>query len=605
MKIRTAASSVSSVADNVSSSLSSSLGARASTTKSRSGGVPFRKALEKIARQKQAEKQENSEKAAQRSSSSSREAVEENEVSAQDDAAQADQETSVEAASSSQEQDAAQSADNNTVGQKRATRDVAQHAEAQDTAPLKNKESKQAAKASIATIAGRVTAASLEAMLAAFLQNMNETLGCSLPAVVTQQDTGTTSSAAALVNGASARLLVGVLSTAQASVSSVGSTTTARYAADPLSVLAKVQQGVGLGAGVGSTSAATAAGNAETPEAVLKAAKEVQALADNGKATVTVAVGNSTLQRAQNKAKQFALSNAVDKTALPYRAEVSSITLGLQQATIDQTALAQAQKTLSGASEQLASELAGLVRNEGWLNQNAGLVGEYSEDSSQEEAGSQENTGDQLAANAQLSASNFSSLLEAHSESAQGLPTQQGKQDAQNLGASYGVTTTLYQPSADDGTLSMMIMMGESAPVTVRVENSDGVTTGIILETGDPDIVRHLSGNKHELIEALGAAGLDASTMKIDIVASTQNTDSSFGHNQESGQQNLASGGGDTSGSLFGGMTDRGAGQNNGGNAWRPGSVFGAHEVRETEATDAGVQRSAWSRDGRVINITA
>lgn len=595
MKIRTAASSVSSVADNVSSSLISSLGARASTTKGTSGGASFKKALEKIARQKQAEKQANSEKAAQRSSSSSSDAVEESEVSAQDDAVQADQETSVAAASSSQEQDTAQSADNsvsNTVGQKRATRAVAQHAEAQDTAPLKNKESKQAAKASIATIAGRVTAASLEAMLAAFLQDMNETLGRSASVVATQQGTGTASSAAALVNGASA----GLLSTAQASVSSVGTTATVRYAADPLSVLAKIQQGVG------STSAATTAGNAETAEAVLKAAKEAEALAGNGKATVTVAVGNATLQRAQNKAEQSALSNAVDKTAVPYRAEVSSITLGLQQATTDPTAPAQPQKTLSGASEQLASELPGLVRNEGRLNQNADSAGEYSEDSAQEEAGSQENTGGQLAANAQFSASNFSSLLEMHSEQTQALPTQQGAQDAQNLGASYGVTTALSQPSADDGTLSMMIMMSDSTPVTVRVKNSDGVTTGIILETGDPDVVRHLSGNKHELVEALGAAGLDACTMKIDVVASTQNTDSSFGHNQESGQQNLASGGGDTSGSLFGGMADRGAGQNNGGNAWRPGSVFGAHEVRETEAS---VQRSAWSRDGRVINITA
>ncbi|KXV79935.1 hypothetical protein AD953_00585, partial [Acetobacter malorum] len=152
-------------------------------------------------------------------------------------------------------------------------------------------------------------------MLAAFLQDMNETLGRSASVVATQQGTGTARSAAALVNGASA----GLLSTAQASVSSVGTTATVRYAADPLSVLAKIQQGIG------STSAATTAGNAETAEAVLKAAKEAEALAGNGKATVTVAVGNATLQRAQNKAEQSALSNAVDKTAVPYRAEVSSI----------------------------------------------------------------------------------------------------------------------------------------------------------------------------------------------------------------------------------------------------------------------------------------
>lgn len=609
MKVSTAKNAASSVAATVSSSLISSLGtSETAVDGGTSSGALFKKTLAKIAQQKQSEKQAAAAKASSASSSGSED--EESGGVAQDDdlvkntdqaASSADTSDKVQSA---QDDDVASSSnETNKAGFKHA---LVQTSDDQNTSSVKKQKTVSESSTSSTTAAGGIAKSSLETLLTAFLQEMQASLKSTLPT----QSVGTmASSAAGTVNGVSGSVLSGVLSTLQAGGASLaltgtGSTGAMPYSADLLSLLAEVQQEAGAisaGAQGGQQAGTTASGTIKQDS--LKAAQKALGRIEGQSATVTVGVEKATLQRTQEAAGRATQSDSTEAAAAPYRAEVSSITLGLQQAGTDQNTVPQVQeqKNLSGTSEELATELTGLARAEGAKGQN---TGEQSGDTADNGAASQDNMGGQLAASAQASVNNFSSLLEVHSEQTQALPTEENAAALQSAGTDNTVTTALSAPSSDDGTLSMTIMMGERTPVTVHVENSNGITTGIVLESSDPDVVKHLSNNKHELVDALASAGLDASTMKIDVVAPAQNTDGTGTQSQGGGQQDTASGG-NASGNLFGSMADQSAGQNNGGNAWRSGSVFGAHEVKEIESADASAQRAAWSRDGRVINITA
>lgn len=78
--------------------------------------------------------------------------------------------------------------------------------------------------------------------------------------------------------------------------------------------------------------------------------------------------------------------------------------------------------------------------------------------------------------------------------------------------------------SADGQTsVSMTIMTADSTPVHVRLEGTDGITTGIVLQSEDEATARHLATNRHELVTALGATGMEVGNLKIDVVAATDN----------------------------------------------------------------------------------
>ena len=157
--------------------------------------------------------------------------------------------------------------------------------------------------------------------------------------------------------------------------------------------------------------------------------------------------------------------------------------------------------------------------------------------------------------------------------------------------------------SADGRTsVSMTIMTGDSTPVHVHLEGTDGVTTGIVLQSEDEATARHLANNRHELVTALGATGMEVNNLKIDVVAATDN-----GANlNDQGAGNGAT----YDGSASGGMSGNGAGQNGGqsfsGSAWGSGFVSPAQGGVDIDGgTSDAATGAGRTYAGSGINITA
>ncbi|MBB2156069.1 hypothetical protein HLH33_07060 [Gluconacetobacter diazotrophicus] len=169
-------------------------------------------------------------------------------------------------------------------------------------------------------------------------------------------------------------------------------------------------------------------------------------------------------------------------------------------------------------------------------------------------------------------------------------------------GAQSLFTSSLARPSDGSTSLSMTVLTDDSTPVHVRVEGTNGVTTGVVLQSEDAATARHLASSKHELVAALDAAGVDGNKVRIDVVPPSHGT---------GGQQDQGSGGGSAnSGNFSGGMSGNGAGQNGGqsyqGNAWNSGSAsLGQGGVDSEGDGGDGSTMPVRASAGSGINITA
>ena len=144
-------------------------------------------------------------------------------------------------------------------------------------------------------------------------------------------------------------------------------------------------------------------------------------------------------------------------------------------------------------------------------------------------------------------------------------------------------------------------MTDDSALVHVRLTGTDGVTSGIVLQSSDKMTSQHLAANKHVLMAALNAAGVDVSNLKIDVV-SASNGSGDAGNNQDGSGSNASYGG-----TLSGGQSGNGAGQS-GQQAY--GATVASGGTQSDSAVDSTTQATSTTARGAMqgssgINITA
>ncbi|MDN6041000.1 MAG: hypothetical protein L0I33_03190 [Acetobacter sp.] len=613
MKLSTDAGNTASGTGSVSSSLISSLSSPNGTQKPNgvSGGTSFRKTLEKLAKQKQAVKQETSETneaAQEKTDDTDKTASQTGEVpqTAQGDEPSAQKNSAQgQGAQSVQAEDLAQTAQPKSVG--------VQKTEPDTTAKVKNQENSSSAQdADVADTesAVGVSAASLDAVLATLLGQME---GQQQAQTVSAAATGEPSTTGVAVSGATASADIGGKTAVSAAIGQGASAamavggTKGDGAAKDNTVLAAFSNALAAQdkttQGLIDTTALTKQGvQTQSAENTVKNAA-VQVL--KGTAVIPVTVDGARVQFSRAAQEQDSQQSNATVPVASATAEVSSITLNLQHFEAGQNTptLGQGGTSQGSTEAALAAGTTALEHAQAHLGQNAGQMGEQSEDTPQNGM-AQENAQNILAVTAQAVVGQFSSLLEAHTEQVDNAEQQQATNTLQAGSAGAAVKAAITQPSGSNDSLAMTVTMADSTPVTVRFGNSAGVTTSIVLESGNADVLKHLSNNKHDLIQALGAAGLDTSTMKIDVVAPTQSADNSGNQNLENSNQNTAFGG-NNAGGMFGGMAEHGGGQNGNGQTWQTGSVFATHDVKEIDTTESGTQRSRSNRDGRVVNITA
>ena len=613
MKLRTEAGNTASGAASVSSSLISSLSNPNGTQKTNgvSEGTSFRKTLEKLAKQKQALKQETSETnetAQEKTDDTDKTASQTGEVP---QTAQGDEPS---AQTNSAQGQGAQSAQAEDLAQTAQPKPVAvQKTEPDTTAKVKKQENSSSAEdADVADTesAVGVSAASLDAVLVTLLGQME---GQQQAQTVSAAVTGEPSTTGVAVSGATASADIGGKTAASAVIGQEASAamavggTKGEGAAKDNTVLAAFSNALAAEdkstqSPIDTTALTEQGVQTQGAESTVKNAA-VQVL--KGTAVIPVAVAGARVQFSRAAQEQDSQQSNATVPVASATAEVSSITLNLQHFEAGQNTptLGQGGTSQGSTEAALAAGTTALEHAQAHLGQNAGQMGEESEDTPQNGM-AQENAQNILAVTAQAVVGQFSSLLEAHTEQVDNAEQQQATNTLQAGSAGAAVKAAITQPSGSNDSLAMTVTMADSTPVTVRFGNSAGVTTSIVLESGNADVLKHLSNNKHDLIQALGAAGLDTSTMKIDVAAPTQSADNSGNQNLENSNQNTAFGG-NNAGGMFGGMAEHGGGQNGNGQTWQTGSVFAAHDVKETDTTESGTQRSRSNRDGRVVNITA
>lgn len=613
MKLRTEAGNTASGTASVSSSLISSLSNPNGTQKTNgvSGGTSFRKTLEKLAKQKQALKQETSETnetAQEKTDDTDKTASQTGEVP---QTAQGDEPS---AQTNSAQGQGAQSAQAEDLAQTAQPKPVAvQKTEPDTTAKVKKQENSSSAQdADVADTesAVGVSAASLDAVLATLLGQME---GQQQAQTVSAAVTGEPSTTGVAVSGATASADIGGKTAASAVIGQGASAamavggTKGEGAAKDNTVLAAFSNALAAEdkstqSPIDTTALTEQGVQTQGAESTVKNAA-VQVL--KGTAVIPVTVDGARVQFSRAAQEQDSQQSNATVPVASATAEVSSITLNLQHFEAGQNTptLGQGGTSQGSTEAALAAGTTALEHAQAHLGQNAGQMGEESEDTPQNGM-AQENAQNILAVTAQAVVGQFSSLLEAHTEQVDNAEQQQATNTLQTGSAGAAVKAAITQPSGSNDSLAMTVTMADSTPVTVRFGNSAGVTTSIVLESGNADVLKHLSNNKHDLIQALGAAGLDTSTMKIDVAAPTQSADNSGNQNLENSNQNTAFGG-NNAGGMFGGMAEHGGGQNGNGQTWQTGSVFAAHDVKETDTTESGTQRSRSNRDGRVVNITA
>jgi hypothetical protein len=204
-----------------------------------------------------------------------------------------------------------------------------------------------------------------------------------------------------------------------------------------------------------------------------------------------------------------------------------------------------------------------------------------------------------LAQEAAQGASSFVSTLGSALDggrTAQAAPPQAAAFSAST--AEDGPATGLFSLASVDTGVSMTVMTADSTPVHVRVQGSDGVTTGVVLQSEDAATAHHLANTRHELVAALDAAGVNVGQIKIDVV-SASDTGNNASQQDNGGMAGGAFGGADTS-------AGQGGHQPSGGNAWAGGALPAIQGLAADQAqVDGGASPATRSYDGRGVNITA
>jgi hypothetical protein len=204
-----------------------------------------------------------------------------------------------------------------------------------------------------------------------------------------------------------------------------------------------------------------------------------------------------------------------------------------------------------------------------------------------------------LAQEAAQGASSFASTLGSALDSgrtAQATPAQATA--APTTTAEDGTATGLFSLASADTGVSMTVMTADSTPVHVRVQGSDGVTTGVVLQSEDAATAHHLANTRHELVAALDAAGVNVGQIKIDVVSASDTS------NNASQQDN-----GSAAGGAFGGAdtsAGQGGNQSSGGNAWTSSALPATQGLAAEQAQVGGADATTTrTYDGRGVNITA
>lgn len=284
----------------------------------------------------------------------------------------------------------------------------------------------------------------------------------------------------------------------------------------------------------------------------------------------------ATSSRADSRDSLAALSTATDYTASP------------------------AYNAVTGAAGEVAGDVSGTSAQNG--------LSDHSDNTGQEMDEGTQNTEARTPADLRLSTAgiavptSFTVEHEGNATDTQSVQMDSRTDDGEESGIRFLSSPAVSQSSDGTTSVSMTIMTADSTPVHVRLEGANGITTGVILESADDATSHHLASNRHELVTALGASGIDVGNLKIDVVTAADNNGNL--NDQDTG------GGAAYDGSSSGGMSGNGSGQNGGqsfaGNAWGGGFVQPGQIGTDMNGDDAnGSLRSTMMNAGSGVNITA
>ena len=284
----------------------------------------------------------------------------------------------------------------------------------------------------------------------------------------------------------------------------------------------------------------------------------------------------ATSSRADSRDSLAALSTATDYTASP------------------------AYNAVTGAAGELAGTVAGTSAQNG--------LSDHSDNTGQEMDEGRQNTEAQIPTDIRLSTTglgaptSFTVEHDGNATDTQSVQMDSGTGDGEESGIRFLSSPAVSQSSDGTTSVSMTIMTADSTPVHVRLEGANGITTGVILESADDATSHHLANNRHELVTALGASGIDVGNLKIDVVTAADNNGNLNDQGTDSGTAYDGSG----SGRMSGNGSGQNGGQSFAGNAWGSSFVQSGQIGADTNNDGAnGSLRSTMMNAGRGVNITA
>ncbi|WP_342627653.1 hypothetical protein AAC691_16210 [Nguyenibacter vanlangensis] len=195
----------------------------------------------------------------------------------------------------------------------------------------------------------------------------------------------------------------------------------------------------------------------------------------------------------------------------------------------------------------------------------------------------------------------FAATLDDRTSATQSVQTRNLLDGNIDTGAQTVSSPVLSRSADGSSSLSLTVLTGDSSPVHVRVDGADGIATGVVLQSDDDITARHLADNRHDLVAALDAAGIDVHNLKIDVVAAGH--DGAGNQGRDSGGESMF--GGNFSGSMPGGGSGQGGQHAYGGGGWSGGMVPAPGRADADDQSRAGPARSVGPYAGSGINITA
>ncbi|NVN10203.1 hypothetical protein HUK84_03410 [Nguyenibacter vanlangensis] len=195
----------------------------------------------------------------------------------------------------------------------------------------------------------------------------------------------------------------------------------------------------------------------------------------------------------------------------------------------------------------------------------------------------------------------FAATLDDRASATQSVQTRNLLDGNIDTGAQTVSSPVLSRSADGSSSLSLTVLTGDSSPVHVRVDGADGIATGVVLQSDDDITARHLADNRHELVAALDAAGIDVHNLKIDVVAAGH--DGAGNQGRDSGGESMF--GGNFSGSMPGGGSGQGGQHAYGGGGWSGAMVPVPGRADADDQSRAGPARSVGPYAGSGINITA